>query len=533
MPMNLTLLFPQCETLRLDAVTRDAGRVVISVTATAAHAACPLCHQASWRVHSHYERRVADLPCSGQPVTLRVRARRFVCASAACPRRIFTERLPALVAPRARQSYGVQRALAEIGYAAGGEGGARVATTLGLPGSPATVLRLVRATPLPAVGEPRVVGIDDWCWRKGQRYGTLICDLESGRRLALLPERTADAVAAWLRAYPSIEVISRDRGGIYADGARRGAPQARQVADRWHLAKNLGEAVAQVLLQERAALAAACPPPEIEPSPRDTCVPQGPDGEPATAGQTAQQERQGEVLALHAHGVSIRTMSRQVALSRNTVRSYLRKGTPAGSAPRPRRRSLLDAYRGYLEQRWQEGEHNGATLLREIRAQGYQGGRSILVAFLTARRRETHPGHLPSSDRPLRRRTPREVTGLFLRVPDHGTSADHAYLDRACAASPRIAAVAGFAAAFMEMLRTRTGDRLDGWITDVLASPLGDLHGFAQGLQQDHAAVYAALTETWSNGPTEGHVNFLKVAKKAMYGRAKLDLLQQRTLRVA
>ncbi len=244
--MRYTTLFPQFVGLPIEHLEVTPDAMTMTATTTRRRAACPLCHRSSRRIHSRYRRRVTDLPCSGRPVILLVQARRFFCTTPGCPRRIFAERLPALVAPGARRSHGVQAALTRIGFAVGGEAGARLAQPLGYPVMPATLLRLVRAAPLPAVGQPRAVGIDDYAVRKGQIYGTLLCDLEQGRTLDLLPDRDADAVAAWFAARPSVTIMSRDRGQVYREGVTRGAPRATQVADRWHLAHNLSEALERV-----------------------------------------------------------------------------------------------------------------------------------------------------------------------------------------------------------------------------------------------------------------------------------------------
>jgi transposase len=211
--------------------------MTLQVTAIAPHAPCPLCHTPATRVHSRYHRALADVPWGAYAVRIQLQVRKWFCDMSTCPRRIFTERLPTVVAPWARRTLRLAHRLLAYGLALGGEAGARLAASLGLAPSPATLLRLVQAAAAPAPVTPRIIGVDEWAWRRGQRYGTILVNLEDHRVLDLLPERSAESVAAWLAQHPTVRVICRDRGALYADGIHRGAPQAVQVVDRFHLVK--------------------------------------------------------------------------------------------------------------------------------------------------------------------------------------------------------------------------------------------------------------------------------------------------------
>src|SRR3954469_9967750 len=256
----------------------DVENLTVHLAITAPTAACPLCGHDPPRVHSRYTRRLDDLPCLGRCVRLQVAVRRFACPQTDCPRRIFTERLPGVAAPWARSTDRLRQTQTDIGSSLGVEAGARLAARMAMTTSPDTLLRRVKRLKNESSPPPRVVGIDDWAWRKGQRYGTIVVDLERSDVLDLLPDRDAATVAAWLKAHPGVEVVSRDRSAAYARAATEGASQAGQVADRWHLLKNLREAVEHVLGRHSAAINAALKALEAPPGPDRDPTAQPTDG---------------------------------------------------------------------------------------------------------------------------------------------------------------------------------------------------------------------------------------------------------------
>src|SRR5919197_4940032 len=234
----ITALLPPTWAVRLAKVTMEQASVQLQLTATAPTAACPRCAVSSSSVHSRYQRHLTDLPWGTRAVHLQLTVRKFRCRNQSCGRRIFTERLPDLVAAYGRHTHRLATALRAIGLALGGNAGARLAARLRLPTSPATLLRLVRTAPVPQPPALQAVGVDEWAWRRGHRYGTILVNLADHRVVDLLPDRSATSVAAWLAQHPTITVVCRDRSDLYADGIRRGAPEAVHVVDRFFLGEN-------------------------------------------------------------------------------------------------------------------------------------------------------------------------------------------------------------------------------------------------------------------------------------------------------
>lgn len=562
--MSADLLLPDPAHLRTESLGVDAQGVVATIGAVATAAACPLCRRPSERVHSRYVRELADLPWRGVAVRWRLWVRRFFCDATDCRRRIFAERLPELAPAYARRTVRLTGLLRAVGFAAGGEGGVRLLLALALRASADTLLRLVRSAALPARPTPRVLGVDDWAKKRGQTYGTILVDLERHAVVDLLPDRTAEGLRDWLAEHPGVEVISRDRGGAYAEGARAGAPDAVQVSDRWHLLKNLGDALERALEREHRALreverelAKASepslpePPGDAAPSPpAATTAPEEPSppggGERETTPRTRaeeqresrrvrRRERVEEALARQRDGMTIAAIGRELGATRKTIRRWLRAGEYRERAAPPRRPGILAPHEDYLRERWDAGCRNVAALFRELRERGYQGSNSHLRHHVApwrehpARtRRHTDAG--APAERAPRPLTPRRARWLLLRRPeelDEAERATVAALERGC---PAAAEGRRLVAAFQALVRERDADGLEAWLRAAEASDLPELRTFAHGVRRDRAAVEASLRLPWSQGQVEGQVNRLKTRKRAMFGRAGFELLRRRLL---
>jgi DNA-binding NarL/FixJ family response regulator len=441
------------------------------------------------------------VPCCGSVVTLHVQARRFWCRVPWCRRRIFCERLPELAVPWARRTARLNNHLRDDGFALGGDPGARRSQREATPVSARTLLRLVRATPLPAVGVVRVLGVDDWAWRKGCEYGTILVDLEQHRVIDLLPDRTAATLAAWLSQHPEVEVVSRDRAGAYADGIRRGAPQAIQVADRFHIEKNLTEVMERVLARHHAALRAAAEAVAADArAAAGTTKQEHNDSGQARPPTQVQLQRQArheqrlaryrQVLAFNEQGYSQRQIADALGIGRHQVRLVLRADSfPKERAPAPRW-SGLRHYEPYLRERWRAGCDNAMQLWRELRDQGYTGSashvRQLVGRWRAQPSRPGKKGPRPVVARPVSLPpvvhvySPRQTTWHLLRDQADLTANERAYLAHLLHACPTIAQLQVLALAFRELVHQHDLTALAKWLEEVDQSDIPELDWVCQ-----------------------------------------------------
>jgi transposase len=540
--MNIAHFLTVSSSVRMTSIERTPESITVNAVSTTEKATCPQCRIPARRIHSHYRRRAGDWPWQGVAVRLTLSVRRFFCAVPECPQRIFCERLP-VVAPHARRTVRLNQALQRISLALGGEGGARLAWALALPTSPDTLLRRIRQLPACPSATPRVLGIDDWANRKGRSYGTLLVDLERRVPIELLPDREEATVRQWLEAHPEVQIISRDRAPQYAEAARVGAPQAVQVVDRWHVLKNLGEAVQRVLTRQRQPIDEATwrmrdpqfkQPGAVAPLPSLSST----EASESARHRENRYARYCAVKQLQAQGVCQQGIARTLVMSHNTVRRYVRASTFPERA-RYRMGSRLDAYLPYLHARWVQGIHNPTLLWQEIRAQGYPGTARMIERYivrlyqrlkgLTGQQRARFLQTALTFKPP----TVRHLTAWLQRTRQQLTAEQTRFLTHLSALSPEIRETRAIAVAFRRLMKGRRHAQFPAWLAQAERSPVPEMRSFAAGLRQEYAAVVAALKYPWSNGPVEGHVNRLKTIKRQMYGRANFDLLQSRVLHAA
>lgn len=537
----LSSLFHFPAGVRVASIDPSTNELVIGVACHFASMACPECHQSSDRIHSSYQRTVADLPCAGRNVILALTVRKFICRTLTCSCKIFTERLPGLVQSYARMTTRLTALVQTLGFVAGGQMGTRLADREGIATTPSTLLRHLMQLPTPVALTVRVLGVDDFAWKKRYRYGTILVDLERHKIIDVLPNRESATLQKWLTLHPEIEVVSRDRGKEYIKAITLAAPQAQQVVDRFHLVRNLAEALQKTLASCRAEIRQADSDQSEPNKPAEQAIGSLPT--PATwqqrtpahveqahrARQASRDDRFRQMTALRAQGLTQAAIAKRMAMSEKAVRTWLKRGKAPTCKRHFRRRSVFDPYAEYVLERWQAGIHEAKQLYEEIRVKGFPGTVRIVQRFVQALANKPLGITLPPATA-AERFCANNMTWVFIRDPKQLTREEQADLELICHHSTTAALSYQFTQQFMTMLHLRRGQQLETWVKAVEASQLSELCRFAQGLLKDKSAVVAGLTLSYSNGPVEAQVHKLKLVKRSMFGRAKLPLLRQRLL---
>ena len=513
-------------------------------------AACPDCGIPSTARHSSYVRRLKDLPMQGLAVKIKLRVGRWRCRNSHCARKIFTERVPAVAAPHRQRTERMESIVHVIGRSLGGRPAERLMRRLGIAVSNDTTLRhLKRGAQIDCDKKIRVVGVDDWAWKKGQNYGTILVDLERRTVADLLPERSAPQVENWFKQHPGVEIVSRDRFGLYAKAAQRGAPQAQQVADRFHLLVNLQEAVEHELSRQRRLLFFVDPSRSERSAnaPLPTRLPPQPNAERAAQYQDVVAERRAlqqalfeKVHRLRHTGMNASQIVRETGVSRNRVDKWLRLAElPERNKMEPKMNSPA-FFRDYLARRWAAGCHHVKTLLAELRTRGYTGCFSVLARFLSGWR-APRQGAVSTAEQPKATTetnrlfvghhvSSRVAAALLLKPRPLLTAAQARKVDALKKSCPAFALMRSLAMEFRGIFRSGSVEGLIEWIAKAKNCGIYSLKRFAKTLRRDWHAVQNSLKESFSNGPVEGHINRLKTLKRQMYGRAGFELLRARLL---
>ncbi len=515
----------------------------------------------SQRVHARYARRVRDLPVQAERVIIRLQARKFLCDNPACSRRVFCERFGDVIRPFARMTDRFEAALQTMVLLTSAKVAERIGRALGYPGSASTLLRLAHRYQPPVVlaGE---VGVDDFAFKRGRTYGTIIVDLASNRPIELLRERSVDSLTAYLKAHPEVRVVARDRDARYAQAINLAAPDATVVADRWHLLQNLSDAFERLVAQRSSAWRAAL---QAQADSQHAAATAAGDSdrharEPAEAGDDAgrgaslarperiskksprKEQTSAAQLARRQHlldsahelrgkGWTKTAIAQHLKLDRRTVTTYLQRDTAPDYGRAQPTPSALDAHHQHLRERWREGCRNAAQLTRELKQRGYRGSKRTVMRYVQHWRHdddETHdtsPGQGVQLSPPIvTLPSPRKLAWNLLQNDSDATT--RALLEHVSDAEHHT----NLARAGLDAIKQHNPHAWNAWTAAMLEQPNNPLRRFVTGLERDHDAINNALTLSYSNGPTEGNVNRLKLIKRSMYGRAGFELLRKKVL---
>ncbi len=501
------------------------AEITITACATRVIAVCPACQHPSSRLHSFYTRAPADLPISGKAVRLHLHVRRFRCQNPQCPKRTFVEALPEVLTRSARHTNRLKATLHRFALAMSGRAGERLLKEIGMAVSGQTLLRLAKATQATVVNAPEIVGVDDFAFKRGRRYGAILVDLRTHRPIDLLPERTAEALSLWLRTHPGVLVVSRDRSTEFARGARDGAPHAIQIADRFHILQNLREACERALKRIHADLIEQMKAQGLTQTVRYKRRRTQTEIAASKVARLRRQARYGEVVMLYKQGMSILGIADQLRMSRGTVRAYVSAGAFPERANVLRTKSQLAPYLPYLEKRLMQGCRNASQLWAELKAQGFAGSYKLVNRWLAPRREK--PGRKHSlREKDLLGLAQEEETGTYSQQPAsslQGNDAQSVALE-----APRhlvwlllkdstaltqeeqrslafirqhadVETLYDLAQSFVKHMKERNVEAFDRWLTRGETCGLPDMETFTQGLQNDYEAVKTSFLLPYSN----------------------------------
>lgn len=525
------------DNFRIISVDNQQDVLVVYVQITTQSAVCPNCCITSKRIHSYYTRKIADLPVFGKTSRIILRPRKFYCHQDECPFKIFTERFESHFRPYKRRTERLESKIRQLGLLAGGRPAQRICTILSIPTSDTTILRLIEKSDFSPAKGVTAIGVDDWAYKKRKSYGSILVNLHTGKVIDLLPDREQETLRKWLQERPEIEVMSRDRYSNYQKAITLGAPQSIQVTDRWHLLKNLSEAVQKVLIRHYSKATALLANKQLRVDDQQIAENQSTLYEnrssPDSAHGGIRLKRFEQLKELQKKGYSIRAMARHLCMHRQTVKNYLDMET----LPRKSQCKInpLEKFFTHIKKRMEEEPSILITTLwQELRTQGYKGAYSTFSEGLKfygirvgkkAGFTKELPNHGAASFKPS------SAAIWFLSDQQNLWDDQRNIIRELCKSSKELNKTFILVQSFRKIMAEKSGDtKLREWIEKSSTSGLKEIASFAKGLLADCPAVENALTLPWSNGPVEGNVNRLKMIKRQMYGRAGFDLLRKRVV---
>ena len=539
--MQIEINLPGFKGLELRKFNISQQSIQLYIATSQASARCPDCSFVSRRVHSQYERTLSDLPWIEHALQLKWKVRRFFCDRAVCSRMTFTEQLPDFAMRYARKTNRLREVQSRVAVETGAEMAKRILSWFKIQISGDQLLRVIRAVQPSPTSKSRIIGLDDWAFKKGSRYGTILVDLESQCVVDLLPDRDVETVCAWLQAHPEIEIVSRDRGQNYKDAIEQGAPQAVQIADRFHLLQNLLSAVQRMFeRRSREVKAASQEIAECLTEKTSDTSKNDPLEEPPPKICRRKEARQptrwellfSEVKELQSQGCSRREVARRLGIDRKTAGKYFALDQLPERAVGLNTLSKVTPYFDYLEKRWHAGEHNLTVLLDELQEQGFTGSYGSLwrAKAKLPQCSDSQNERSVTRARAGRLWSPRQLAWLMVQRPESLTDKQQIAAEAVQKASRSARTAYPLIQTFAALVRERRVEDFDLWLDETRSCGIPELKRFAAGLKSDYDAVRNSLVLPWSNGPVEGQVHRLKLIKRQMYGRANFDLLRLRVL---
>lgn len=519
--------------IHIGAIQMIDGHINIPARSKHKYAQCTCCNKRSKHVHGSYVRRLRDLPLSTHCVSIDLTVRKFFCKNPKCKRKIFAEQPGREVGAYKRFTNRTRERLQKIFVEVSAKKGAYLSGLISLPVSPSTGLRLVDSLPVPLADKVSVLGIDDWAYRKGLSYGTILVNIETRRVIDVLPGRDGIALKKWLNQHPEVVIITRDRASAYSCAVSETLPNAIQVADRFHLLKNLSDSIYDVIRQEYKNLANSL----VEDSTSEEMIsPERTDEKPSKASQREKgemsdhfKERFEKVKEMQKQGYGMRTIAKTLQMSRNTVRRYADMDTlPKKSIYI---KNNYTDYQEIIDKEFSEGRCV-KRIFESIKNAGFKGGLTGFYEYFKDHPPRTIPGTKITSPTKLRMISPRKIS-RYLGIADLNKIKDP--FDRKMMASllsrnTLLERLRYLRLSFKELLSGNDDASLEDWIKEALAIGKSQLKRLVNGLKSDIDAVRNAIKTSWSNGQVEGQVNRLKCIKRQMYGRAGFEHLRRKVI---
>lgn len=504
----------------------------VELLSTQAESICPVCLKKSGRIHSRYSRRLIDLPILGQTLQLLLFSRKFFCDNTKCSRKIFTERYSSLIKSYARRTDRLEEILIAVAFSSNAQTDSKLSRKMGFYVSRDTILRIIRKQPIKTNHGAEIVGVDDWAYRKNHTYGTIVCDQETGKPIDLFAGRESTDFAKWLEEHPTIKLITRDRSDSYSKAIKDTSPQIIEVADRFHISKNLLDTLkdfAQKTFASRIHIGYEEKPVEEEKS-RDTAT-------KAKQRQTQVRENKRtvvrEVKKLRAQGMTIKAIASEMKIVRNTVMRYIRLDEETAISRRSSNwpKKLTDQYDQTIANLILSG-NSARQIYIALQEQGCKASETTVWRRINQLKSQNKITKSPNDAPKLVKKWLKcsDVISYMWTFEDELIEEHKGYLDTVFLKFPAAKTAYSLVQKFRLIQKEKAPDKFLEWIEEAMASGISEMKSFAKGIKSNLPEVYNAYIYDYSNGLLEGHINRLKMIKRLMFGRANFDLLRQRVL---